>query len=66
MPKTAIFIVDALTFVIFTTMIMVAIQLNDQTDPVARIAVFLPCVPCLGLVQATLDLYWITNSFSHS
>jgi len=47
-PKTAIFIVDALTFVIFTTVITVAIQLNDQADPVARIAVFLPCVPCLG------------------
>jgi hypothetical protein len=30
MPKTAIFIVDALAFVIFTTMITVAIQLNDQ------------------------------------
>jgi hypothetical protein len=40
MPKTAIFIVDALAFVIFTTMITVAIQLNDQANPVARIAVF--------------------------
>jgi len=40
MPKTANFIVDPLAFVIFTTMITVAIQLNDQADPVARIAVF--------------------------
>ena len=40
MPKTAIFVVDALTFIIFTTVIMVAIQLNDQADPVARITVF--------------------------
>ena len=40
MPKTANFVVDALAFVIFTTMITVAIQLNDHADPVARIAVF--------------------------